>query len=79
MLGRPDLSDRLPAITAPTLFATGRDHPQWTPQQADAASQLLPQGNAAVIDDAAYLLPLEQPSATIGLLESLWGEARTPA
>lgn len=38
MFGRPDLSDRLPAFTAPTLFAISRDHPQCTPQQTELSA-----------------------------------------
>jgi pimeloyl-ACP methyl ester carboxylesterase len=44
-LHRPDLAATLPRIGAPTLFITGDGHKGWTPQQARAASLLLPHGN----------------------------------
>jgi pimeloyl-ACP methyl ester carboxylesterase len=76
-LGRPDLTPRLAAIRCPTLFVTGSDHPEWTPDQAEAKGRLLPAGSVAVIPDTAYLTPLEAPEATIRLLRAMWADQRS--
>ena len=73
-LWRPDLTQRLPEISVPSLFVTGSDHKGWTPQQAAAASKMLPRGSAAVVADAAYLVPFEDPTATIQLVRQFWAE-----
>jgi pimeloyl-ACP methyl ester carboxylesterase len=71
---RPDLTERLPAISASTLFVTGNDHPTWTAERAQAASRLLPHGTAAAVPDSSYLIPLEDPAATVRLLNHLWND-----
>jgi len=71
-LRRPDLTQRIAGLPVPSLFVTGSDHKGWTPQQASAASLLLPGGSAAVVADAAYLIPLENPVATIQLVRRFW-------
>ncbi len=71
-LRRPDLTPRLASIRCPTVFVTGSDHPEWTPDQAEATSRLLATGSAAVVPDTAYLIPLEAPEATIRIVRDLW-------
>lgn len=71
-LRRADLTAYLPEVLAPTLFITGSDHKGWTPQQAAAASRLLPHGSSAVVTDAAYLTPLEAPGETANLVRQFW-------
>lgn len=71
-LGRPDLTPRLASIRCPTLFVTGSDHPEWTPDLAEASSRLLAIGSVAVVPDTAYLIPLEAPEETIRLVRELW-------
>ena len=71
-LHRRDLSPLLPQVTAPTLFITGADHKGWTPQQARDYSQLLPNGSAAIVADAAYLPPMEAPEETMRLISQFW-------
>lgn len=71
---RPDLTQRLAEISVPSLFVTGSDHKGWTPQQAEAASKVLPRGSAAVVADAAYLVPFEDPTATIQLVRQFWAD-----
>ena len=73
-LRRADLSPRLADISAPTLFVTGSDHKGWTPEQANAASQLLPNGSSAIVADAAYLVPFEAPAATTQLIRQFWAD-----
>jgi pimeloyl-ACP methyl ester carboxylesterase len=73
-LSRSDLTQRLAGISVPTLFVTGSDHKGWTPAQAVAASTMLHQGSAAVVEGAAYLVPFEAPTATIQLVRKFWAD-----
>jgi pimeloyl-ACP methyl ester carboxylesterase len=75
-LQRPDLTKRLPAIRCPTVFVTGEDHPEWTPDQASAASRMLLTGSVAVVPDTSYLTPLEAPAATIRIVRDLWAASQ---
>ncbi|MGI8828490.1 MAG: alpha/beta fold hydrolase [Candidatus Limnocylindria bacterium] len=77
-LRRSDLTQRLAEISVPTLFVTGSDHKGWTPQQAVAASQVLPHGSTAVVADASYLVPFENPAATIQLVRQFWDDHSSP-
>ncbi len=77
-LRRPDLTGRLSAIRCPTVFVTGGDHPEWTPEQAEAKSRLLAVGSMAVVPDTAYLIPLEAPTDTVRILRQLWGASMAP-
>ena len=77
-LNRPDLSSCLATLRTPTLVITGSDHKGWTPEQAEAASRLLPDGSFAVVDDAAYLVPLEAPDATSDLVSRFWASHLAP-
>jgi pimeloyl-ACP methyl ester carboxylesterase len=72
-LGRPDLSPRLGAISCPTLFITGTDHSEWSPEQAEAKAALLARGSVAVVPNTAYLTPLEAPGETVRLIRGTWG------
>lgn len=78
-LRRPDLTSRLSGIRCPTVFVTGSDHPEWTPEQAEAKSRLLTTGSSAVIRDTAYLIPLEAPAETIRIVRELWGSIAASA
>ncbi len=73
-LERPDLTERLADVVTPTLFVTGSDHKGWSPAQATAASKLLPNGSVAIVADAAYLVPLENPTATVRLIREFWAD-----
>jgi pimeloyl-ACP methyl ester carboxylesterase len=73
-LGREDLTSLLPQITAPALLVTGSDHSGFTPAQARAAARLIPNGRAATVADAAYLVPLEAPTTTATLVREFWAE-----
>jgi pimeloyl-ACP methyl ester carboxylesterase len=71
-LRRPDLTPMLPEIRVPTLFITGADHVDWSPDQARTASQLLPDGSVAVLEGSAYLGPLESPEEFTRLVRGYW-------
>jgi len=74
-LHREDLAALLPGITVPTLMITGEQHGGWTPAQSAAAIATMPDGRAAAVADAAYLVPLEQPEALLGLIRAFWASA----
>ncbi len=71
-LRRPDLTPLLPKVKAPTLFITGTEHPDWSPDQASTASHLLPDGSVEVLEGSAYLSPLETPEAFNKLVRRFW-------
>ena len=73
-LRRPDLTSRLDQIRCPTLFVTGSDHTDWTPEQARVAGRLLADGATEVIPDVAYLVPLEAPDRTVQLVRDQWAQ-----
>jgi pimeloyl-ACP methyl ester carboxylesterase len=70
---REDLTPRLRGLQCPALLITGSDHPGWTPAQNKRASGLAPRGSSAVVPDAAYLVPLEDPASTVQLVRGFWG------
>jgi pimeloyl-ACP methyl ester carboxylesterase len=78
-LHREDLAALLPDITVPTLMITGEQHSGWTPAQAVAAITAMADGHAAVVADAAYLVPLEQPDAVVALVRDFWASALAEA
>jgi pimeloyl-ACP methyl ester carboxylesterase len=71
-LRRRDLAPLLPSIEVPTLFVTGSEHRDWTPDLARNASRSLHHGSTAVLDGAAYLGPLETPREFIFLVRRFW-------
>lgn len=76
-LHREDLAALLPGIAVPTLMITGAQHSGWTPTQASAAITTMPAGRAAVVPDAAYLVPFEQPHAVVELVRDFWASTVT--
>jgi len=78
-LHREDLAALLPCITVPTLMITGEQHSGCTPAQGAAAVTTMPDGHAAVVADAAYLVPLEQPRAVVALVRDFWASALAEA
>lgn len=79
-LHRPDLTDPLASLAQPTLIVTGADHDGFTPDQAKAAATLLTDGRVVVVPDAAYLVPLEAPSASASLVLDFWASLdRSPS
>lgn len=79
-LHREDLAPLLPRLDVPTLMITGADDQGWTPAQMRTATEQVPGARGAVVPEAAYLPPLEQPAAVARLLAEFWTEvdARSP-
>ncbi|HQR80739.1 MAG TPA: alpha/beta hydrolase [Actinomycetota bacterium] len=76
-LKRVDMKPLL-TIRVPTLFITGSEHPDWTPDQMRAAAQRLPRGSTAVLDGTAYLGPLEAPDRFRDLVRDFWAAHPAP-
>jgi len=74
-LRREDLTPLLGSVQAPTLFLTGSAHPDWSPEQTQASAARLPRGSSGVVDDAAYLLPLEAPTAFSRRVRQFWAQS----
>lgn len=72
MLQRPDLTDRLHRISAPTLLITGSRDPMSTPALAARAAAGLPHVRTAAIENAGHLPPLEMPAPTAAEILSFW-------
>ena len=74
-LRRPDLSERLPAVSAPTLFVAAEGDPTWTPGEARTAASLVRHGRFASVSGGGHLAPLyEAPEALASLVLGLWSE-----
>jgi pimeloyl-ACP methyl ester carboxylesterase len=73
MLGRPDLSDLLPRIEAPTVLAAGDDDPMLTTVELARAAEALPHGQTRTIAGSRHLAPVEAPDEVISLVTKLWG------
>ncbi|MDX6013613.1 alpha/beta fold hydrolase [Cupriavidus necator] len=63
LLGRPDASALLPAITCPTLLLCGRqDH--WNPLDSHVdMRERIPAARLEVIEDAGHTITMEAPQA----------------
>jgi pimeloyl-ACP methyl ester carboxylesterase len=71
-LGREDLTGLLRNIRVPTLFVTGATHSGFMPERAREAIAFVPGGRLAIVPDAAYLVPLEQPGETARVVQEFW-------
>jgi hypothetical protein len=75
-LRRPDLTARLAAVTAPTLFVAGAADPMWTAEEAGAAATLLRHGGCETVPGGGHVAPLyEAPDAVASLVQSFWHDA----
>lgn len=74
---RPDRTDALLGITAPSLVLVGEHDPITPPSDAQAMASALPKSTHKVIPGAAHLTPMEQPRlVTEALLD--WLESHAP-
>uniref|UniRef100_UPI0015F03208 alpha/beta fold hydrolase n=1 Tax=Pseudonocardia pini TaxID=2758030 RepID=UPI0015F03208 len=72
MLQRPDLTDRLARIAAPTLLVVGTEDATWSPARAEKAVTELADGRVAVVEGAGHIPPLERPAETAAAILDLW-------
>lgn len=68
-----DVRGRLPDITVPVLAVAGADDAVTPPSFAQLIADRVANGTAAVVDDAAHLVPVEQPAVTAELLKDFFG------
>jgi 3-oxoadipate enol-lactonase len=67
-LADSDLSDRLAAITAPTLVVAGESDPTAPPQLMREMADRIASSRYEVLSPAAHLAPIEQPGVAADLL-----------
>jgi 3-oxoadipate enol-lactonase len=67
-LADSDLTERLPAITAPTLLVAGEADPVASPQLMREMAARIPTSRLEVLFPAAHLAPIEQPDLAADLL-----------
>jgi pimeloyl-ACP methyl ester carboxylesterase len=65
-----DTYERLPQITAPTLILTGDDDQVIPGESSDVLHERIPGSRLEVINGTGHLFFIEQPDATLLLLES---------
>lgn len=61
MAQRPDVSDRLPEITCPTLVVVGHDDAISTPQEMGAIARAIPDARLVEIAGSGHMTPVERP------------------
>lgn len=77
MLNRPDLHDRLPRITSPTLMLAAHDDDEgWPPDQARAACATMRNARAEVVSGGGRVSPLlVDADAVARTLVDFWADA----
>ena len=58
----------LGALTMPSLFITGSDDPNSTPQMSKAMANIAPQGKAAIVEGARHMLQLTHAASVNALI-----------
>jgi pimeloyl-ACP methyl ester carboxylesterase len=78
LLNRPDLTDLLPRIEAPSLFVAGGDGDAWTTADAARDAALAPFARAATVAGSRGLVPLERPGPLAVLIRDFWSSLEIP-
>jgi pimeloyl-ACP methyl ester carboxylesterase len=68
IMGRPDSTRDLGAISCPTLVLCGRDDALTPPDKHAAMAAAIPRARLAIIEQCGHLSPIEQPQAVTALL-----------
>jgi pimeloyl-ACP methyl ester carboxylesterase len=63
MMGRPDSTDLLPAMSCPALVVVGEEDAITPPADAEAMQRLLPRSRLVVLPQAGHLSNMETPDA----------------
>lgn len=61
LLGRPDATATLAALTAPVLLLCGAQDGWSPPERHQAISRIVQRGQLQIIEGAGHMLPMEQP------------------
>ena len=69
---RPDLTGRLPRITAPVLLVAGDAASPWPAERAAEAAALAPFARVAVVPEARTQLALDRPEAFGAVVRDFW-------
>jgi pimeloyl-ACP methyl ester carboxylesterase len=78
MKQRPDRSEVLDGVRAPTLVLVGADDELTPPREAQAMASRVPGAQLTIVPAAGHLTPLEAPEAVNEALRALWGSLHTP-
>jgi pimeloyl-ACP methyl ester carboxylesterase len=70
-LRRPDLTERLASVKAPTLMITGEDDRMCMPDDTAAWAARIASGDTRIVPGAGHLAPLFDP-ATADLILDFW-------
>ena len=73
-LNRPDATDRLAAVKAPTLMVTGAEDLMCSPEDTAAWAALVPSGRSQVVPGAGHLAPLFDPRLA-DIIIDFWASA----
>jgi pimeloyl-ACP methyl ester carboxylesterase len=79
LLNRPDLTDLLPRIEAPSLFVAGGDGGDWRPERAERDAALAPFARAVAVPGSRGLIPLERPGRLAALVGEFWSSLEMPS
>lgn len=72
IIDRTDVTERMPALRAPSLFIASDDRGDWTPEAAAHAASLVPRAEVVTVTGARTLVPLEQPQAVARAVLAFW-------
>lgn len=72
ILNRVDVTAELADLTVPSLFVASDDRGDWSPQDARAAADIAPDGEAVTVTRARTLIPLEQPEEVAAHVRRFW-------
>ena len=73
MAARPDSTGDLPGIDVPTMVVVGAEDPITPPAEARAMADAIPGARLEIVEGAAHLPGLEQPSVTNFLIADFLG------
>jgi pimeloyl-ACP methyl ester carboxylesterase len=78
LLGRPDATDVLGAVTCPALVLCGREDAWAAPPQHEEMAALIPGGRLTIIEHCGHMAPMERPDA-VGAALAAWLQAAPDA
>lgn len=77
ILNRTDLSGAARQIRIPVLFIATDDRGEWTPAEAQAMADQMPNARVATVRGARVIPALEQADATASSIVAFWNDVRS--
>jgi len=75
---RPDMTEAMRTVTAPTLLVVGADDQITPPACLEAAEAIMPRARLLIVPEAGHMAPLEQPAVFNAALVEFLREAALP-